>query len=45
MVTRSSTEAEYVAAVLNASELKFMQMFLEKVFYVTTKKIQERGLR
>ena len=29
MVTRSSTEAEYVAAVLNASELKFMQMFLE----------------
>ena len=36
MVTRSSTEAEYVAAVLNASELKFMQMFLEEVFYVTT---------
>jgi len=36
MVTRSSTEAEYVAAVLNASELKFMQMFLGEVFYVTT---------
>ena len=36
MVTRSSTEAEYVAAVLNASELKFMQMFLNEVFYVTT---------
>ena len=36
MVIRPSTEAEYVAAFLNASELKFMQMFLEEVFYVTT---------
>ncbi|MEL7196344.1 MAG: reverse transcriptase domain-containing protein [Bacteroidota bacterium] len=36
LVTRSSTEAEYVAATLNASELKFMQMFLEEVFFVKT---------
>ncbi len=36
MVTRSSTEAEYVSAVLNASELKFMQMFLEEVFFCNT---------